>query len=117
MDEQSEEAAQKHVLLQQHQLAVCKQVGWKKKWKKTENLKTFHSLWALTSYHYLHFSSTIIRFFLFLMGRGRGYKDVFCMNKAAHNDMKEVWRMISFFLYQKFHLIFGRDRATPSDLC
>lgn len=28
MDEQSEEAAQKHVLLQQ--LGVCKQVGWKK---------------------------------------------------------------------------------------
>lgn len=76
MDEQSEEAAQKHVLLQQQQLAVCKQVGWEK-WRKTEKLKTFHCLRPLASYHYLHFSFTIIRFFLFLMGRGRGCKDVF----------------------------------------
>lgn len=40
MDEQSEEAAQKHVLLQQQQLAVCKQVGWEKmeeNWE-TENI-------------------------------------------------------------------------------
>lgn len=101
MDEQSEEAAQKHVLLQQQQLAVCKQVGRGEKRRKTENLKAFHSLRPLASYHYLHFSSTIIRFFLFLMGKGRGYKDVFCVIKAAHNDMKEVWRMIFFSLYIK----------------
>lgn len=30
MGEQSEEAAPKHVLLQQQQLAVCKQVEWEK---------------------------------------------------------------------------------------
>lgn len=67
MDEQSEEAAPKHVLLQQQQLAVCKQVGWRKKWRKTENLKTFHSLQPLTTYHYLHFSFTIIKFFLYFL--------------------------------------------------
>lgn len=46
MDEQSEEAAPKHVLLQEQQLAECKQVEWEKL-EKTENLKTFHSLQPL----------------------------------------------------------------------
>lgn len=65
MDEHSEEAAQKHVLLQQQQLALCKQVRWEK-WRKTENLKAFHSLRPLASHHYLHFSTTIIRLFFFI---------------------------------------------------
>lgn len=70
MFEGREEAAQKHVLLQQRQLTVCKQVEREKKNKKsgkTENLKTFHCLQPLTSYHYLHFSSTVIKFFLYCL--------------------------------------------------
>lgn len=48
----------------QWQLTVCKQV---EKSGKIENQKTFRSLQPLTSYHYLHFSATVIKFFLYCL--------------------------------------------------
>lgn len=63
MDEQSEEAAPKHVLLQQQQLAVRKQVGWKENGGKLSYGKRKRLL-------------------------------VFLDDKAAHDDMKEVWMII-----------------------
>lgn len=41
------------------------------------------------SYHYLHFSSTVINFFLYcLWEEGNNYEDVLSMIKVAHNEVK-----------------------------
>jgi hypothetical protein len=67
---------------------VCKQVqkekgsGEKNK-VKTDNQKTRvkreNQMQPLTSHHYLHFSYTIINFFLLLMGRGMGWRCFECL--------------------------------------